>query len=71
MGMKVSTVVKSAMEISHMLDELKKHNLRNDVDFTFAYFPQTVNDKWEITQEKCVVFDFVDEKNATWFSLLN
>ena len=69
--MKVSIVVKSAMEISHMLDELKKYNLHNDIDFTFAYLPQTVNDKWEIIQEKCVVFDFVDEKNATWFSLLN
>ena len=68
--MKVSIHIDSANEIYPILDKLKERGLVKGIDFTFAYVPPEYDDKWEIKQMKCVVFDFMDEKNATWFSLL-
>lgn len=68
--MKITVHIDSANEIYPILDKLKERGLVNTVDFTFAYVPPEYDDAWEIKHLKCVVFDFVEEKNATWFSLL-
>jgi len=70
MVMKVTVYIDSANEIYGILDTLKARGLVIKVDFTFAYIPTELDDTWEIKHKKCVVFDFTDEKNATWFSLL-
>lgn len=68
--MKVSIHIDSANEIYPILDKLKERGLVKGIDFTFAYVPPEYDAEWEIKHMKCVVFDFVEEKNATWFSLL-
>ena len=68
--MKVIVHIDNATEIYPILDSLKERGLKIEIDFTFAYIPEEFDGTWEITQRKCVVFDFTDEKNATWFSLI-
>lgn len=68
--MKVTVTIDNANEIYPILQQLKDRGLKNGVDFTFAYMPTEYDNAWEIKHLKCVVFTFIDEKNATWFSLL-
>jgi|688.fasta_scaffold544606_3 hypothetical protein len=68
--MKIVVNVDNSTEVWALLEKLKEKNLYVNKDFTFRYIPPQCDEGWEKIQRKCVIFDFVDGKNATWFSLI-
>ena len=68
--MKVTVNVDNSNEVWALIEKLKEKNLYVNKDFTFSYIPPQSDAGWEIIQRKWLIFDFVDERNATWFSLI-
>lgn len=69
-GTKIVIEIDNTSEISNFIQLLNKHNLNNDIDFTFMYEPLTRDKNFNIKTPKQVTFYFKESKNATWFSLI-
>lgn len=57
-------------EIREFIQTLNKHNLFNDIDFTWMYEPSKHDENYTLIHSRRVTFYFKESKNATWFSLI-